>query len=437
MGGKKPLFDPCKTPSLSYLLPIQPSQHHLVAPDEHWYNDCTAMADPLSLAASVAGLVSLGLEVTRGISSYLDAIECRSGELSWARQQNDVLANTIDVIERSTKRLEHVSPDAAAVATRSLDLCKDSLNTLESFVAQLADSNVRTWRSRLKDKAAKLRYAFDRPKVQQLSARVSQTSSTLQLAVDGLGLSAIAATHDAVVDIEGRVPRLESGIRLIQNQLDSHYEASIHQMVDNTMKVSDQIAYSQDLSKTSFHSQQGHLMDIQDRMANIEAYMQVLALESRTLEDYRTSSKHMPRTVARLASKPAAFKELCEMLPSNDTLEAAIHEMNGTQSIWAASGPSKIPPKENDAVEYRKHGFVHMRPKASEKHESPAIPVGFPVSLQRGDFGESFVILSHVEEDSSQTEVAIWAAVHWLGPNHESCHRNYIRHDYGSWGLEH
>ncbi|KAK6825887.1 hypothetical protein PG987_013381 [Apiospora arundinis] len=248
------------------------------------------MADLLSLAASVAGLVSLGLEVTRGISSYLDAIECRSGELSWARQQNDVLANTIDVIERSTKRLEHVSPDAAAVATRSLDLCKDSLNTLESFVAQLADSNVRTWRSRLKDKAAKLRYAFDRPKVQQLSARVSQTSSTLQLAVDGLGLSAIAATHDAVVDIEGRVPRLESGIRLIQNQLDSHYEASIHQMVDNTMKVSDQIAYSQDLSKTSFHSQQGHLMDIQDRMANIEAYMQVLALESRTLEDYRTSS---------------------------------------------------------------------------------------------------------------------------------------------------
>ncbi|KAK6844420.1 hypothetical protein PG995_014530 [Apiospora arundinis] len=248
------------------------------------------MANPLSLAASVAGLVSLGLEVTRGTSSYLDAIKYRSGELSWARQQNDVLANTIDVIEKSTDRLEHVSPDAAAVATRSLDLCKNSLNTLESFVAQLADSNVRTWRSRLKDKAAKLHYAFDRPKVQQLSARVSQTSSTLQLAVDGLGLSAIAATHDAVVDIEGRVPGLESGIRLIQDQVDSHYEANVQKMVDTTMKVSEQIAYSQDLSQASFHSQQGHLINIQDRMANIEVYMQMLALESRNLEGYRTDS---------------------------------------------------------------------------------------------------------------------------------------------------
>jgi hypothetical protein len=45
------------------------------------------MADPLSIAGTVAGLVSLGLQVCGGITQYLDAIKCLAEELSSARRQ--------------------------------------------------------------------------------------------------------------------------------------------------------------------------------------------------------------------------------------------------------------------------------------------------------------------------------------------------------------
>lgn len=40
------------------------------------------MAEALGLAASVAGLLSLGLQVTGGVARYLDVLENRQKELA-------------------------------------------------------------------------------------------------------------------------------------------------------------------------------------------------------------------------------------------------------------------------------------------------------------------------------------------------------------------
>ncbi|KAK7932606.1 hypothetical protein PG985_003318 [Apiospora marii] len=145
------------------------------------------MADPLSLAASVAGLVSLGLQVTSGITKYLDAVKCRDEELSEIRRQNGLLKDTLGVIEKTATQLDQVPPDVAAATQRIIESHHDSLNKLETLIAQLASSDVGTWRARLKDKAGKLHYAFDRPKLQELCHQATQTQSALQLALEGLG----------------------------------------------------------------------------------------------------------------------------------------------------------------------------------------------------------------------------------------------------------
>ena len=45
----------------------------------------------------------------------------------------------------------------------------------------------------------------------------------------------------------------------------------------------------------------------------------------------------LPRTVARLAAKPAAFRELCEIILSHDSLEATANDLNAAQSMRDAS----------------------------------------------------------------------------------------------------
>ncbi|KAK7919984.1 hypothetical protein PG985_008006 [Apiospora marii] len=228
------------------------------------------MADPLSQAASVAGLVSLGIQVTTGISKYLDALDSRDEELRSATQQNEALRNTVTIIEKAVERLDQVSPDASSAAKENVKLCKECLDNLETFVARLAGSDVGTWRSRLK--TGKFHYVFDRPKVLQLSARVSQTNSDLQLAVEGLGLSTVSAIHQSVTDIQSEVPGLQSGIRLVRDQLHAHHQASTQRMVDHVREQ--QLTTRLQNGYLERNQEQNAALD--DRMATVERKTHVM-----------------------------------------------------------------------------------------------------------------------------------------------------------------
>ncbi|KAK8093330.1 hypothetical protein PG997_000015 [Apiospora hydei] len=346
------------------------------------------MADPLSLAASVAGLISLGLQVTTGIAEYLNAVESRSEELSSAQRRNEALANTIAIIERAAGKLEHVSPDAATSAKRSLEVCRGSLNALESFVAQLTGTDPHTWRAKLL--TSKLHYIFDRSKVQQLSARVSQTTSTLQLAVDGLGLLAITVIYESVANIHGDVPGLQCGIELVQKQLDGYRQTSKQQMVDNTTELAEHIAYARDMSQSAFQLQQGHLESIQiqnagvmDRLASIEASMRAFVLENRVDDGLPDGQARLSRSVARLMAKPAASRELCEMLPSHGS-----HGANDARSIWDPSGqPSKcacgrrLP--TSTSLDYSQFGSIYWYKQLTSKGHSPHCPMSKVITLNQ------------------------------------------------------
>lgn len=228
------------------------------------------MAEPLSLAASVAGLVSLGIQVTTGIGKYLDALESRDEELKLAKQQNEALRNTITIIEKAAGKLDQVLPDASAAAKETIKLCKESIDNLETFAAKLEGSDVGTWRSKLK--TGKFHYFFDRPKVLQLSTRLSQTESTLQLAAEGLGLSTVADIQQSVTKIRSDVPVLQSGITLVQNQLHAHHQASTQRMVDHAREQ--QLAVR--LQNEYLEKNQEHNATLDDRMATVERTTHVM-----------------------------------------------------------------------------------------------------------------------------------------------------------------
>ncbi|KAK8018871.1 hypothetical protein PG991_008061 [Apiospora marii] len=243
------------------------------------------MADPLSLAASVAGLVSLGLQVTSGITKYLDAVKCRDEELSEIRRQNGLLKDTLRIIEKTAAQLDQVPPDVAAATQRIIESHHDSLNKLETLVAQLTSSDVGTWRARLKDKAGKLHYAFDRPKLQELCCQAAQTQSALQLALEGLSVSLTAATHGS----------LQAGLGSVHHQLQDSFQAARGQVFTSTQILSQQLRHTEDTIQSSFNIQHGYLdriqvqnTDIVGRVAGMERTLQTLAanlLDNDQLDD--------------------------------------------------------------------------------------------------------------------------------------------------------
>ncbi|KAK4247357.1 hypothetical protein C7999DRAFT_41321 [Corynascus novoguineensis] len=148
------------------------------------------MADPLSISGLAAGLVSLGLQVSGGITQYFDALECRDQDLSSARQLNDALQKTLRVIETHVAQLKSGHHAATAAVQTCLDSCKTDLQALQRLVAELAgpDQVVAGRVSKIKSRSQKLLYPFSRPKLQQLEAKLRNANATLQLAMQTLEL---------------------------------------------------------------------------------------------------------------------------------------------------------------------------------------------------------------------------------------------------------
>ncbi|KAF9880622.1 hypothetical protein CkaCkLH20_01664 [Colletotrichum karsti] len=144
-------------------------------------------AESVGLAASVGGLVSLGLQIAGGILKYVDAFESRQDDLEFVRTNSEALKATLRVIE-TWANSPGQGPEAIAAATRSMQLFEMELCNVKALHDELADLDGPDWTSRLANKKKKLTYAFSRPKIQGLGQRLQKATNALQLTLNGLGL---------------------------------------------------------------------------------------------------------------------------------------------------------------------------------------------------------------------------------------------------------
>ncbi|KAK8140033.1 ankyrin repeat-containing protein [Apiospora sp. TS-2023a] len=174
------------------------------------------MADPLSIAGLAAGLVSLSLQVTGGITEYLDALKCRAEELSYARVQNESLRKAIAVIQSLLAKTGPQYQSTSQNVADAIKTCESELHTLERIVAGLAGCDTGSWRSRLHERGKKLRYAFDRTKVQQLAGRLSHANEVLSLALQILEVDISQSVLDRLTVSENLSRELAINISSVQ-----------------------------------------------------------------------------------------------------------------------------------------------------------------------------------------------------------------------------
>ncbi|KAK8015481.1 hypothetical protein PG991_008369 [Apiospora marii] len=144
------------------------------------------MTEAIGLAASVAGLVSLGLQITGGIVTYVNALEGRQDDLASVKRQNEAFAATLNIVRAASSRFQGHQHDQ----TIKLNLlsCETEIHALEDLLAKLANCDTATWRQQLKNKTRKFTYVFHQSKVQQMLQRLQHANEGLQLVVTALGL---------------------------------------------------------------------------------------------------------------------------------------------------------------------------------------------------------------------------------------------------------
>ncbi|KAK8044834.1 hypothetical protein PG993_004858 [Apiospora rasikravindrae] len=95
------------------------------------------MAEKLSIAGLVAGLVSLGIQATTGIASYLDAIHSRQDEVASAKSYMDSVIGNIQAMEKIHPRLQNLV-DLFSDVEAYLKSCHDEVTSLQSLIEGLS-----------------------------------------------------------------------------------------------------------------------------------------------------------------------------------------------------------------------------------------------------------------------------------------------------------
>jgi hypothetical protein len=148
------------------------------------------MADPLSVAGLAAGVVSLGIQVSQGITAYIDALQCRDDDIASVKKRNDSLRKMLRVIETPRSHLEGDHQVATTAIRECLDSCNTELIALDNFVIHLTtcDESTTGFIDKVKNKSKRLLYPFSRSKLEQLETRLRDANMALQLALQILGV---------------------------------------------------------------------------------------------------------------------------------------------------------------------------------------------------------------------------------------------------------
>ncbi|OHF02485.1 hypothetical protein CORC01_02180 [Colletotrichum orchidophilum] len=278
------------------------------------------MAESVGLAASVAGLVSLGLQITGGIVKYLDAFEGRHDELTSVKEQNDNLTVTLRAMQTTLSGLQHQNPEVTTAVAQNIQSCEKELSAVEALCENLSDGDGKTWPKRLMNNKKKLTYAFHQSKLQHLAQRLQQAHGILQLAMANLGLessklntnklaaiesvsrdqasdlllirSDVIALATPVANINDRLPSLQSSVEQTAQLFVAHSGAMTASIHESSQVVRQDILQSHD--------------SIEERLERIESELQLQREQNQSLQ-----------TIAlRVASKPAILRSLCDDMQS-------------------------------------------------------------------------------------------------------------------------
>lgn len=160
------------------------------------------MSDPLSIAASAAGLVSLGLSVCSGLLDYYSAWKDQHSEVS---TMCELLASLSRTFELLYEKVQHPLLDRRSVdlVTESIISCAAGIQGLQAKLEK-----IRGAKSGMNARFKKAQYPFQQKTLEKLFRTISDLRSDLSQVTNTLQLDVSITSLDQLKRIEASVRKL-------------------------------------------------------------------------------------------------------------------------------------------------------------------------------------------------------------------------------------
>ncbi|CAG8108568.1 unnamed protein product [Penicillium nalgiovense] len=167
------------------------------------------MADPLAIASGIAGLLSLGIQVTQSLISFYATYKDQDSDLANVTQNLDNLqsifrALTVAVDER---RLHADTQDLLREVEKAVQKCEEIITELQSECEKFRKDSAAGLRDRVKIAGRRAAYPFRKSTLQKLEEDISDIRENLSFALDVLQVKNQIQVQDSISEVKSLVER--------------------------------------------------------------------------------------------------------------------------------------------------------------------------------------------------------------------------------------
>ncbi|KAF2100833.1 hypothetical protein NA57DRAFT_54907 [Rhizodiscina lignyota] len=165
------------------------------------------MADPLSIASGVAGLLSLGLQTTDTLVKFYTSYKGRDDNIARTTQRLETLQGAFDALQ-TTLQQRKFQPDEEMLIGRiesSIQLCGELIQELQEECRKLTGPSSNSFKEAVKFAGRRAAYPFRESTLKKLEEAAGEMRNHLSLALDILQLQDHKTAQDELTEMKSLV----------------------------------------------------------------------------------------------------------------------------------------------------------------------------------------------------------------------------------------
>ncbi|KAK1763796.1 hypothetical protein QBC33DRAFT_596465 [Phialemonium atrogriseum] len=158
------------------------------------------MADPLSVAASVAGLVSLGIQVTQSLVAFYAACKGQKTDISSTSRKLEHLLGVLEILhgQLASRQFRADEQGLLEKIESSIQVCDECVQELQSENDKFKGGSKDGIRAAAQTASRRLAYPFRQSTLQKLDENIDETVSQLSLVLQMLQQKDIGCIQDGI-----------------------------------------------------------------------------------------------------------------------------------------------------------------------------------------------------------------------------------------------
>jgi ankyrin repeat domain-containing protein 50 len=162
------------------------------------------MGDPLSIAAGVAGLVSLGIQTVQGLVDFYSSYKSQNTTIARTTDKLGALLGTLQTINQTltNRKFRADEKDVIVKIENSIQSCEDLISELQEEYEKFSNSSASGVRAAVRGAGRKLTYPFRESTLKKLDEDIGDIRENISLSLDVLQLRSAHDLQNDLTDIK-------------------------------------------------------------------------------------------------------------------------------------------------------------------------------------------------------------------------------------------